>query len=93
MVPYKNRTTPQRLISTVLYGDKDFITKLEPGRVKVSTGKLARVLWISNSRLIDAIEWLKTIGILEKVEYPLRGTAILEFKIPEVFKVEEKIDG
>ena len=54
------------------------------------TGPLARSLYISNSRLIEAMEWLKTLGIIEKIDYPIRGVALLEIKFPDIFASEKE---
>jgi hypothetical protein len=84
--PYRNRTSPYKLLSALLYNTKLDKSVLEPGRVKFSSGDTARVLGISNSRLIDAVEWLKLNGIFTKVDYPLRGTIIVSIALPDVFK-------
>ena len=88
MRPYRNRTVPHKILSAIMYGNLSCIKLVEYGRVKLDSGPLARSLCISNSRLIEAIEWLKATEIFEKVDYPLRGTIIVSLKVPNIFNPE-----
>lgn len=90
MQPYRNRTVPYKLLASILYGAKEgIVTKAESGCVILKTGKMARNLMVSNSRLIEAIEWLKATGIFVKVDYPIRGTAIIYIKESDIFSNEQ----
>lgn len=87
MQPYKNRTVPYKLLASLLYNIDEDIVKLESDKsIRIKSGKMARKLMVSNSRLIDAIEWLKLVGIFEKVDYPIRGVVIIRLLVPEVFR-------
>lgn len=91
MKPYRNRTVPYKLLAAIFYADLNIVKSLDlPGVVLVKTGKMARYLSISNSRLIEAIEYLKLMGVFLKVDYPLRGTVIIEISLPLPFKVGNK---
>lgn len=87
MKPYRNRTVPYKLLAAIFYADISIVIRTLPGVVVVKTGKMARYLCISNSRLIEAIEYLKVMGVFLKVDYPLRGVVILEIKLPMPFRV------
>ena len=92
MKPYRNRTVPYKLLAAMLYADLDIVKILSPGLVMVKTGKMARYLSISNSRLIEAIEYLKVMGVFEKVDYPLRGVVNIQISYPKPFIVGKKLD-
>lgn len=89
MKPYRNRTVPYKLLSLLLYGEKPFLKRLELGRIQIKTGDTARALTVSNNRLIESLEWLKSISVITKIDYPLRGTAIVEVRLPDLFSPKE----
>ena len=90
MKVYRQRTVPYKILAALLYSPKIKTTVLDEGRVKFNSGDLARIVNASNSRLVDGLEWLKTVGIFSQVEYPLRGTIIVSITKPRLFSGETK---
>ena len=64
----KQRLIPYRVLAILLYGSNQAVEPLEEGKVRLSTGPLARALRISINRLLDSLEFLKANQFLTKVE-------------------------
>lgn len=81
---YRRRTIPYKILYYLLYGRENWLSRLGNSEVRVETGKMARALRVSNSRLLEAINYLLIVGILDKVEKPqTRGVYKVKLKKPE----------
>lgn len=65
----KERLHPYRVLTIMLYGELDCLTRLGKGRVRVRIGPLARILRVPNHRLKDYISWLGDRGLVSEVDH------------------------
>lgn len=82
MKPYRQRTVPYKLLAYMLYGRETWLSRPETGLVRVDTGKMARKLRVSNSRLWEAFEWLAEHKLVTEVVSSKRGTITARVKKP-----------
>jgi len=92
MKPYRNRTVPHKILTAILYSFSPAIEILGAGRVNIKTANLARQLYISNGQMIRSLEWLRDMGYIEKIDYPIRGTAIVSVYLPRAFLGKDSRD-
>jgi len=84
--PYRSRTVPYKLLGVILYGSSEYVKYTEGSSYILVTGPLSRELAVSNGRILESIKWMQMVGIFTKVDYPVRGQAVVELRIPEVYK-------
>lgn len=60
----KQRLVPYKLLAFLLYGEGKWLLHRENLSVMVNLGVLSKTLQISNSRCLNAIEYLKDLGLI-----------------------------
>lgn len=69
----RNRLIPYKLLVYLAYSEQDSIIERKGAEVRVATGPMARALLVSNSRLIEAIQWLALSGFIKDFCLPSKG--------------------
>jgi hypothetical protein len=82
----KHNTLPVKIMFKLLYGQEGikhrFLSEKE-AEVSITSGPLAKSLYVSVSTLLSQIAYLKILGLVTRAEQLKRGEYILKVKLPE----------